>query len=67
MKDISPTVVNELSDRNPESNYNFRNPFEESLPIVKSAFIELETISYYGHKLLEIAPLDIKLVCFPVE
>ena len=45
IKDISPPIVNELFDRNQGNNYNLQNPFVFSLPIVKTVFIGLETLS----------------------
>ena len=60
IRGISASIINELLERNEGNNYNLRNTYD--LPIVKTVFSELETLSYFGSKLWEIAPPEIKLV-----
>ena len=49
--------VNELFDRNEGDNYNFRNPSDISLPIVKTVFSGQETLKCLGSKLWELVQL----------
>ena len=60
IRGISASIINKLLERNEGNNYNLRNTYD--LPIVKTVFSELETLSYFGSKLWEIAPPEIKVV-----
>ena len=56
MNDISSSV-NELFDCNEGDNYNFRNPSDISLPIVKTVFSGQETLKCLSSKLWELVQL----------
>ena len=64
---ISPPIVNELFNSNEGNNYNLRDPSDRSLPIVKTAFSGLESLSNLGPNIWEIVPPEIKEIDSLVE
>ena len=62
IKGISTPILNELFDRNEGNNYNLRNPFDFSLPIVKTVFSNMKTLSRLGSKQWKIVSPKINVV-----
>ena len=56
------SVANELIECNERNSYNLRSRSDFSLPIAKTVFGGLDTLSYLGSEIWEIVALEIKVV-----